>query len=740
MHIGGTGMRGLAGDFRGGLSSAFVSLGVLLPLGLLSFAAMGPEAGTVGVRAAFATAIVGSLVAAIVGGADIPGSGPKTSTSVIFAGYVAVLVTDPRLHSAHGIDVESLVLLTSLCVAVAGLLQVAFAWLRLGALVSFVPLPVVAGFMDGVAILIAIAQFETLFGVPFRAGASGLAAWSGQVRYGGLALGVATAALCWIAARRWPRMPWALLGILAGTAMYAVAARAFPEASLGPLLGGASMGLPVPDALAPLATPGMLSLVRAHLPNLLTTAVVIALIGSMDALLSAVAVDTRLDKRHEPNRVLLGLGLGNLACAAFGGVPVATSSVVQLATHRAGGHSRTAGLVCALVLLVMLLVAGDALHLIPLTVLAGVMLVLALGMFDQWIRAPWRQIRAGSRDRDALWSLGIVAVVCVITVVFGFVVAIAVGVVLSVVLFVMALNRSLVRNVATGETRGSRRIYDPERARVLRERGAQIRVIELEGAIFFGTARRLGPEMEALATGARLVIMDVRRVTMIDASGATALDRLASRLAVGGARLLLAGMVEGHRHARALRAYGAFAREGSRHWYPDVDRALEAAERALLDEAGAQLPRDELPLEGLALLEGVDGAQRERLRSMLTRVELAANEVLFRRGEPGDRLYVIARGSISILADVDEGVMSAHRLASFGPGVVFGETAMLDRGVRSAGAAADEPSVLYALTRADFDTLREREPALANIVLLNIARELSARLRFATATIQAGDR
>ena len=125
---------------------------------------------------------------------------------------------------------------------------------------------------------------------------------------------------------------------------------------------------------------------------------------------------------------------------------------------------------------------------------------------------------------------------------------------------------------------------------------------------------------------------------------------------------------------------------------------------------------------------------------MLTRVELAAGEVLFRRGEPGDRLYVIAQGSISILADVDEGVASAHRLASFGPGVVFGETAMLDRGGRSAGAAADEHSVLYVLTRADFDTLREREPALANLVLLNIARELSARLRFATATIQAADR
>ena len=732
--------RGIGGGLRGGLSSAVVSLGILLPLGLLSFAALGPAAGAVGIPAAFATAIVGGLVATIVGGADVPGSGPKSSTAIIFAGFVAVLASDPRVATARGFDVETLLLLTSLCVAISGLLQVLFALLRFGSLVSFVPLPVVAGFMDGLALLIAIAQVETFLGLPHGAGASDLADGLGRVKVGGLALGIATVALCWVVARRWPRLPWALIGIVAGTLAYAIVAAAWPGVSLGPLLGVTSMDFPAPLALTKLASPAVAPILHTHLPQLLTTALVIALIGSMDALLSAVAVDARLDARHDSNRLLLGMGLANLACAAVGGLPLATSSSVQLSAHQAGGRGRLSGIVSVLLLTVVMIAGGRWLGLVPVTVIAGVMLVVAFGMFDQWSRAPWRQLRAGSRDRDALWSLSIVVIVGAITVVFGFVPAIAVGVLLSLVLFVAALNRSLVRSVATGETRGSRRIYDAERARVLREGGAQIRVVELEGAIFFGTALRLRSEMEALAAGARFFILDVRRVTMIDASGANALDRLASRLAKSGAQLLLAGLVAGQRHARALSAYGAFGHEDGRHWYPDVDRALEAAERALLDVAGAQLSREELPLGRLVLLDGIDAAQREKLRLLLARVELATHEVLFRRGEPGDRLYVIARGSISILADVDEGVMFAHRLASFGPGVVFGETAMLDRGVRSAAAAADEPSVLYVLTRADFDTLREREPALANVVLLNIARELSARLRFATATIQAADR
>ncbi len=110
MHVRNPHSRGLAGDLRGGLSSAVVSLGILLPLGLLSFAAPGLAAGAIGVPAAFATVIVGRLVATIVGGADIPGSGPKSSTSVIFAGFVAILASDPHIATPRGIDVESLLL------------------------------------------------------------------------------------------------------------------------------------------------------------------------------------------------------------------------------------------------------------------------------------------------------------------------------------------------------------------------------------------------------------------------------------------------------------------------------------------------------------------------------------------------------------------------------------------------------------------------------------------------------
>ena len=713
-----------------------VALGSLLSLGLLSFAALGPEGGGLGVRAAFVTSIVGGAVAAIVGGSAIPGSAARTSTTLIFAGFVAVLAADPRLRGANGFDVESILMLTSLCVALAGAFQIAFAMLRLGSIVSFVPLPVVAGFMNGVAVLTIVAQIPILLGLSAYSWNPGALE---NLHATGLVVGIATAAVTWVVARRMSRAPWALLGIAFGTAMYWIMILLL-EGSSTPLLGAPILEIRPPILMLFGLSAEMAPVLLSHLPQLLTTSVVIAVVGSLEGLLTAAGVDARLNTRHDSKRVLLGQGLANVASAAFGGLPIASSMSVQIAAHRAGGRGRTSGIVSALALLLAANAGKSVIAIVPAAATAGVMLIIGLGLFDQWSRAIWKDVRQGSRDRDAMWALATVAIVCVITVFFGFLLGIVVGVVLSAMLFVAAVNRSLVRSVATRESRGSRRIYPPGQADLLRERGAQVCIVEVEGAIFFGTAHKFEREMEAAAKAARLLILDIRRVTMIDASGAHAFERLASRARSQGTQLVLASLVAGDRHARALRAHGAFPRAEDRHWYPDADRALEYAERSLLDDAGQQVFADELPLEKLSLLESLEPPQREKLRGYLSRVELAAQEVLFRRGEPGDRLYALAKGGVSILADIDEGATSAHRLASFAPGVIFGETAMLDGGGRTAGAVADEPSVVYELTRANLETIRATEPELANLVLLNIARQLSARLRFATATIQTAER
>jgi CRP-like cAMP-binding protein len=137
----------------------------------------------------------------------------------------------------------------------------------------------------------------------------------------------------------------------------------------------------------------------------------------------------------------------------------------------------------------------------------------------------------------------------------------------------------------------------------------------------------------------------------------------------------------------------------------------------------------------MALFDGVDDTQRALLEACLARRELAAGEILFRRGEPGDRVFALVKGAITMMSGTDDDL--GHRLATFASGVVFGEAAMLDGGGRTATGVADEASVVYVLTRDALESLRDKDSGLALAVLRNIARQLSARLRFANQTIEA---
>ena len=701
-------------EIRGGLASAAVGLGILLPVGLLPFAALGAEGAALGIRAAFIAAVIGGVIITLVGGSAVSGSGPRTATALVLAGFVAGLSADPALRSGAGIG--WLVALASACVAVSGLLQIAFGAARLGSIVSYVPLPVIAGWMDGVAILIIVAQFHILFppGSPLSISAAVVAS--------------VTALAAWLVARRMPRVPWALFGIVFGSMLYWIVAPLFA----GP--PGALVGAPAPGLALPFADLDDVPALRAHIPQLLATALIIAVIGSLESLLSAAAMDSRAMTRHSPNRLLIGQGIANLVVGLLGGMPVSSSIAVQLAMYRAGGRRRLASLMSVLLLFVAMVAAPLVLPLVPIAATAGVMLIVSLGIFDQWSGTVWRRARSGTRDRDAVWALATVAIVCLMTVAFGFVLGIAVGIGVSIVLFVAAQNRSLLRTVATGETRTSRRIYRDEEAAALREHGASVRIAEIEGAVFFGTAHKLERELEAIADGARWLIVDVHRVTNIDASGTQALERLAARVRANGTCFVLAGIVPGDKHARALHAHGALVTKHQTS-FADVDRALEHAERDVLDSLGMPRADHELPLAEVALFEDLTDEQRARLEARLERRELAPEEILFRRGEPGDRVFVLVKGSVTMMSEGDG--KQGRRLASFAPGVVFGEAAMLDGGGRTATGVADEPSAVYMLTREAMEILRKEDSTLALAVLRNIARQLSARLRFANRTIDA---
>lgn len=697
----------------GGVVGSLGALAIVITLGLLAWAPQGDLAARLGLQAAFATVAIGGAVYALLGRSAVPAGGPSSATTLILAALIVRLVAEQPAAADPG----ALIALAGLAVALGGLLQVLLAVSGLARLVRHVPQPVLAGFMNGVALLILIAQPPLLMG--HLPGPGPIA-----VQPGALALGLGTAALMWALARRSRRLPPGLTAMLAGSAAYALLATLWPALALGERIDAPAAAFALPALLLPVVDAQAVALLQSHGGAVLGTALLLALIGSLESALSLLAMDQQLAARHEPRRELAALGWANVVVGLCGGLPVIYSRARAMAiTSAAAGAGRGGVLAGSLLLGALFLWGGALLGLLPLAVLAGTMLVMAVGLIDRWSGRLLRRALHGETSRDMWMGLAVVALVCVVTLWQGFPAGVALGLLLSMAAFVERMSRSLVRTRADGVARPSRRIYPAGIEARLAPLRRQVTVIALEGALFFGSGEQLLAEAERLHADCRFLVLDLQRVGAIDETGATTLQLLMQRLAQRGVTVLPAGLHAGSEPARALTDFAGIDR-----WWPDADRATEEAERRLLggDEALAQ----GAALADSLLARDLDASQRARLAALMQPLALPAGAALFRHGDTGDCLYLLVSGSVSILGPVGPDGRG-QRYLSFSPGVMFGEMAMLDGGGRSADAVADIDSTLLRLDGAVLRRLAAEDPALAAALYRNIAVHLTERLRSA---------
>ena len=729
-----------SGETLGALNATAALLPLVAGWGIVAFGAAGPAAPQIGVTAAVVAVVLGALAHLCVSPAPMPAAAPSSSSALLLGACVARLVQDPALHPATPGAVPLLLAATGLAVMGSGVLLALFGLLRAGALVRFAPQPVLAGFMNGVAVLMVVSQMAAIAGVPAedlaRRGWSALAQWHALAPVAT----VATAAAMWWVARRWPQAPAGLIALVLGTAAaWALQAACTAWASAGacalPTFGGLAAALPRADAAAAIVDASTREVLWRHASLLATTALLLALIGGLESALNLSVLDQRLNRRTDVDRELLALGAGNVASGLVGGLPLVYLRLRALATWSAGGRGRLAVVLSGAMVALVFALALPWLGAVPLAVVAGIVVMLAWGLVDRWTRqlavAWWR----GERTADLQWSLVIAGTVCVVTLAAGFAAALAAGVLLSMLIFVRALNRSLVRLRYTAAQVASRRVYPAALEARLQALRPGVEVIELEGALFFGNIDRLAQEAARAAAGAprrRFLVLDLRRVSTIDASGAVGLAALRERLAGEGTTLQLAGVTVENRHGRALQAQGVLspADGGPMPWllHPDADRAIEAAEIALLHEEGSDLAGLAVPLAQNTLFEGVPEEDLARLLPRLAPRRLAAGERLFGEGDAGDAIYLLTEGSVSML-DRSGG----QRFVSFSPGMCFGETAVLDGRGRTADARADEASTAYELPATLLQELQREQPVLAAGIYRNLALHLSERLRGAAA-------
>ena len=528
----GLGPRDWLREILAGLVVGLVALPLAIAFGIAS--GVTPQQGLV-------TAVVAGFLISLLSGCRVQIGGPTGA----FVALVALIV------AKHGVD--GLLVATML----AGGLLLALGLARMGTVIQYIPYPVTVGFTAGIAAIIIAGQLGEVSGLaagslpawpPARA-LAWLAAWR-DWNAAALALSLGTALLVW----HWPKLGWKLPGSLVAIVVGTLLVR--------------WLGLPVEtvagrfgEVVSGLDWPRLPRVGWSELPGLLSPALSIALLGGIESLLSAVVADGMTGRRHRSSMELVAQGVANLVTPLFGGIP-ATGAIARTATNiKSGGRTPIAGLVHALTLLLVLLVLGRWAGLIPLPVLAGILLVVALHM-GEWSLLP--RILRGPKS-DGLVLLTTLA----LTVFVDLSAAIQVGVVLASLLFMRRMAETVEIRRMRPET------GDADDEEPLLDLPPGIEVFEVNGPFFFGAADKFKQELGRIEAAPVVLVLRMRHVPALDATALRALEDVAARCAREGTRLLLSGVQPQPR--RALAASGLLARLGEASVLADFPSALRLA-------------------------------------------------------------------------------------------------------------------------------------------------------------------
>ncbi|MDP1569271.1 MAG: sulfate permease [Vicinamibacterales bacterium] len=524
----------LTADLVAGVTVGIVALPLAMAFGIAS--GVTPQAGIY-------TAIVGGLVVALLGGSRVQVSGPTGAFIVIVAGIIAT----------HGLS--GLLMVTMM----AGVILLGLGLTGLGEAVKFIPRPVVIGFTNGIALLIASTQIKDFLGlrmdeVPseFFARMEALGAHLATASPAATALAVVSLALILLTPRWLPRVPGAVVALVAGTA--AVALLDLRIDTIGSRFGGIPSTLPTFDVPA-LRT----DLILPLLPSALT----VALLAAVESLLSAVVADGMTGDRHNSNAELVGQGMANVIVPMVGGIPV-TGAIARTATNiRAGGRTPVASLVHAATLLAIVLVAAPLAADIPLATLAAVLVVVA------WNMGEWREI--GGILKLDLADKTVWAITFGLTVMADLTIAVEVGMALAALLYIYRVSDTTSIELVTPE------YIEHGRVHVLQDKEVPpyVDILRIHGPFLFGTADKLEDATADLTRFKPIVVLRLRNMTAIDASGLHALERLSDRVRASGRTLLLCGVR--HQPARFLARAEFIDHVGPENIQPHVQAAIARA-------------------------------------------------------------------------------------------------------------------------------------------------------------------
>jgi sulfate permease, SulP family len=536
-------LRRFSQDLVAGLTVGLVALPLAMAFAIAS--GVTPQAGLY-------TAVVAGFLISALGGSRTQIGGPTGAFVVIVAGIVV----------KFGVSGLALVGI------MAGVLLLIMGFTGLGATVKYIPRPVTIGFTNGIALLIASTQIKDFLGlktppVPseFIARIRQLIRYAGTMQWQTVALAAASLAIIVFWPRVTKRFPGSIVALFLSTA--AVAIFHLPTETIGSKFGGIPQGFPH------FALPNFQA---ANILELLPSAFTVALLAAVESLLSAVVADGMSGDQHNSNVELVAQGVANIASPLFGGIP-ATGAIARTATNiRSGALTPIAGMVHALTLLTILLVAAPLARFVPLATLAAVLFVVAYNMGE------WREI--GTILRLSKTDITVWFTTFALTVFADLTVAVGVGMTLAALLYIYRIAETTTVAPVTPE------YLEDGQAHILQDKDipANVTILRIHGPFLFGTTDKLAEATKDLNQFGEVVILRLRNMTALDATGMHALETFSDRLRKAGKTLLLCGARD---QPSRLITQSDFRRHvGDENVLPHVQAALARAREIQADFVG----------------------------------------------------------------------------------------------------------------------------------------------------------
>ncbi|WP_285058739.1 SulP family inorganic anion transporter [Pedobacter ginsengisoli] len=475
---------------------------VALPLAIAFAIASGvsPEKGIL-------TAIIAGFVISALGGSRVQIGGPTGAFIVVVYGIV-------QQYGIHGLIITTFI---------AGILLVVMGLTKLGNTIKYIPYPLIIGFTTGIAVIIFSSEVKDFFGLEMGNIPSGfISKWLVYIQYRSsvniyaAGIGVFTLMIVLL----WPKVVRKVPGSLVAIIVTTLVVHFFkiPVETIGSRFGAIPSTLPHP------IIPGV-SL--ETLQQLIRPAITIALLGSIESLLSAVVADGMIGGNHRSNTELIAQGLANICSSVFGGIP-ATGAIARTATNvKSGGRTPIAGIVHTATLLIIMFFAGKWAALIPMATLAGILVIVAWNMSEI---GHFMNVVKGSKSDAA-----VLVTTFILTVLVDLTVAIEIGMILAAFMF----TRNMMQTSSIKQA-----VFSPDQLsdeiRDLKALPDGVEVFEINGPLFFGVAYKFKDAMKVIEGPARILIVRMRNVPIIDATGIRVLREVNEEIKRKGARLILA--------------------------------------------------------------------------------------------------------------------------------------------------------------------------------------------------------